>query len=83
MRDPMYDRDQMKINFGSKIMTALVATVPGFGISAVVTLAMHRNLHSYLRYIGLLMIISAAIVGTWAYQRYVAGRHSPEEGDTR
>lgn len=71
----------MKINKGA-VVTAVVALSAGVPASTAVALARHRNLHSYLNYVGVLMIISIVAVLNDVRRHYVAGRPSPEEEPT-
>ena len=68
----------MKINKGA-VVTAVVDLVVGVALGTVVALAMHRDLHSYLHYVGVLMIISIVVVLNDVRRHYVTSRHSPEE----
>lgn len=60
--------------------TAVMATICGAVVGGVVATAMDRNLHMYLRFIGVAVIVAIFAVGAWVYQTCVRpkGAHVEE-----
>lgn len=61
-------------------VAASIGLAVGLALGFVVATATGRNLHMYLRFVGLLVIVALVIVGKWVYQTYVRpkGAHVEE-----
>lgn len=51
--------------------TAVMATICGAVVGGVVATAMGRNLHVYVRFIGVAVIAAIFAIGAWVYQTYI------------
>jgi len=70
----------MTTNIRPVVTTVVAATISGAVAGGVVATAMDRNLHTYMRFVGLIVIITLGIAAIWAYRTYIKpqGAHAEQ-----
>lgn len=61
----------MRTIINNPIVAALIGLVVGLALGCPVATAMGYELHLYMRFIGVLVLVAVGVVGVWVYRTYI------------